>query len=323
MAAASPAPPRRSRRRRRWRRSSSWWTASRRTTCTCGARTEAEEVRLGALDVLRDFYPLRLEYYHKRKALLLARLREQQVRLSNKVRFILEVVRGELVVSNRKRAELLAELQARKYDPIESAEKKKKREADEQRRRPPPGLPPQGEGGPRRRHAVGVRLLLSMPLWTLTFERVQELLNEKARNEKELAELEATPEAAMWEADLDAFLEAHDAYEREEHERGAKAPKPKAGAAKARKPAAKPRKPAAKKAGSDEESGSEEELDDGSDFEESAPKKKPAPKAPVRTAPETFRPPRPTPASRQEAAAAAAPALRWPAAVAAAARRRL
>jgi len=60
--------------------------------------------------VLEYFFPVRLEYYGLRKASMLDALRADLQRLDNRVRFILEVIDGSIVVSNRKKADLLQEL---------------------------------------------------------------------------------------------------------------------------------------------------------------------------------------------------------------------
>ncbi|XP_058071394.1 DNA topoisomerase 2-like isoform X2 [Magnolia sinica] len=61
--------------------------------------------------VLEEFFHLRLEFYVKRKKVMLDNLEIKLLRLSNKVRFIIGVVEGEIIVSNRKRADLVLELQ--------------------------------------------------------------------------------------------------------------------------------------------------------------------------------------------------------------------
>ncbi|CAI7749967.1 unnamed protein product, partial [Closterium sp. NIES-54] len=61
-------------------------------------------------EIIEEFYHIRLEYYRKRKDIQLEQLRNELIKLDNRVRFILAVVRGEIIVSNRKKAELLAEL---------------------------------------------------------------------------------------------------------------------------------------------------------------------------------------------------------------------
>ena len=67
-------------------------------------------------------------YYVKRKENMLKVLAEQKQRLSNKVRFILAVISGELVVNNRRKQELLEELHEEGYDLMP---KNMKNEADE------------------------------------------------------------------------------------------------------------------------------------------------------------------------------------------------
>ena len=69
-----------------------------------------------SLDILRMFFQHRLEFYGKRKAMLLEKMSKELTILENKARFVQEVCNGELVVSNRKRKELLHDLQERGYD---------------------------------------------------------------------------------------------------------------------------------------------------------------------------------------------------------------
>ncbi len=67
------------------------------------------------LEIIEDFYALRLSYYGKRKDYMVERLGSELERLENKVRFILAVVNGELKVSNRKKADLIADLEKRGF----------------------------------------------------------------------------------------------------------------------------------------------------------------------------------------------------------------
>nr|CAD1831013.1 unnamed protein product [Ananas comosus var. bracteatus] len=68
--------------------------------------------------ILEDFFHLRLEFYEKRKKVLLDNLEMDLLKLDNKVRFILGVVRGEIIVNNRKRAELFIELHQTGFTPF-------------------------------------------------------------------------------------------------------------------------------------------------------------------------------------------------------------
>ncbi|KAL0005961.1 hypothetical protein SO802_013522 [Lithocarpus litseifolius] len=68
--------------------------------------------------VLEEFFHLRLEFYEKRKKFLLNKREMELLKLENKVRFILAVVKGEIIVSNRKRADLFVELQTKGFTPF-------------------------------------------------------------------------------------------------------------------------------------------------------------------------------------------------------------
>lgn len=69
-----------------------------------------------AEDILRVFYGVRHEFYIKRKALLVKNLQTELARLSNKARFVEEVCTGKLIISNRKKADILVDLQKRGYE---------------------------------------------------------------------------------------------------------------------------------------------------------------------------------------------------------------
>nr|WIL05274.1 topoisomerase IIA [Pithovirus mammoth] len=61
--------------------------------------------------LLEDFYAQRLPYYEKRKANHLKELKEKFDKISHKIRLVLAVLSGEIVVSNRKKSEVVAQLE--------------------------------------------------------------------------------------------------------------------------------------------------------------------------------------------------------------------
>jgi DNA topoisomerase-2 len=69
-------------------------------------------------EIVKEFYDLRLKYYEKRKDYLVNELNEHWSMLDNKVRFILAVIKEEIVIRNRKRADLLKELDTKKFAPF-------------------------------------------------------------------------------------------------------------------------------------------------------------------------------------------------------------
>jgi len=128
------------------------------------------------------FYDVRLSYYDKRKAHLTSRLGEDWQKLDNKVRFILAVISGKLVVANRKKADLMLELKAQGFTPF--ADTKPSTKEDEA----------QGDGAEEREEVQsdldrGYDYLLSMKIWSLTHERVAALTSQRDDKRRELDEL--------------------------------------------------------------------------------------------------------------------------------------
>ena len=154
-----------------------------------------------SLDILRLFFHHRLDFYVKRKVILLEKMSNELKILENKARFVEEVCRGELVVSNRKRAALLADLKERGYDLSHQEEKKDADDENEDNSTP-------GESASDAELAKGYEYLLGMKIWSLTFERAEELRRQKAAKAEEVNKLQATSPEAIWVADLDAIDEA-------------------------------------------------------------------------------------------------------------------
>jgi len=152
-------------------------------------------------EILDAFYEIRLEFYSKRKALLLDNLRHEQLLLSNKARFVEEVCKGSLVVSNRKRADILADLHRRGYDLIEKS--KKSREADED-------VESFDDESSDAKLAKGYDYLLGMKIWNLTMEKVLQLRQELDEKIRAVDELDKRSITDIWVEDLIAIEAALD-----------------------------------------------------------------------------------------------------------------
>ncbi|KAG6557359.1 hypothetical protein Mapa_001289 [Marchantia paleacea] len=220
--------------------------------------------------ILEEFFHIRLDLYVKRKAVQLSNLEEELSKLANKVRFILGVVKGEIVVSNRKRADLLEELRIKKFRPFPKNGRK-----DE----PPVAGTETVEGEdtseqeePRKEDVrIGdYEYLLAMAIGQLTFEKVELLLSQKEEFEGQVDALRKASPEDLWARDLEAFLTQLDANEAEEakdaeYERkvmaneGSKIVR-RAGASKAAKKPPQPRKTTATTAAVAVEEGSEDAV---------------------------------------------------------------
>ena len=155
-------------------------------------------------EIMDAFYTVRVEYYGKRKAFLLKKLGEEYEKLDNKVRFIMAVIAGEVVVSNRKKTDLLQELRKQGFTPFTATGAAATAVAGA------------GAGDDREEGGVdsaGYDYLLSMKLWSLTLERVTALTAERDTKRALLEELTATSQEQLWLADLDGLETALDDFE--------------------------------------------------------------------------------------------------------------
>jgi DNA topoisomerase-2 len=238
-------------------------------------------------DIMKEFFKHRMDFYVRRKALLVQKLEKEQRMLSNRARFVEEVCSGELVVSNRKKIQLLNALQERGYDLFDKTEKTpENEEADEE------------EEASTATLSKGYEYLLGMKIWSLTFEKAEELRSQLAERTSELEALQATTPSDIWLRDLDNIELALDERDGEMEE--AEADEQRAVSKNKKHQANKAKAAASKKRGkkkadawdSDMEDDSEDEPDMDSDDEvvvakkpvarrKPAAAKKTAPKAPA------------------------------------------
>ncbi|VWU52190.1 DNA topoisomerase 2, putative, partial [Hepatocystis sp. ex Piliocolobus tephrosceles] len=160
------------------------------------------------LDILKDFCLHRLKAYENRKSYLIAKLEKEKRIISNKTKFILAIVNNELIVNRKKRKVLVEELYRKGYDPYKDIHKLKKEEIFEQE------LQETADNEEDNEEIVGgVTLkdydyLLSMPIYNLTLEKVEELVKQMKEKEKELELLKSITIETMWLKDIEKVEEA-------------------------------------------------------------------------------------------------------------------
>ena len=116
------------------------------------------------LEIMEEYYYVRLKLYEKRKEHELDILRNQLKMISNKVRFIMMIVDKKLIVNNKKRSELEAELDKHKFAKFDST----------------------------------YNYLLSMPIYNLTIEKIDELKKQEEDKQHQYEELEKLTIETMW-----------------------------------------------------------------------------------------------------------------------------
>jgi len=179
-------------------------------------------------EVLQEFFDVRLEHYMKRKDAMLVVLKREECRLSNKARFVLAIVEGELHISNVAKRTVLHLLRDAGYDLLPRILSTSKSTESEEG-----GGDDAGEDGvdvnmvvmaqsaSAAKHAddttlaAGYDYLLSMAVLNLTLEKVNALKKQLEEKREKIAALEGTQPRDMWTTDLDAFLLALTQYEEE------------------------------------------------------------------------------------------------------------
>ena len=196
-------------------------------------------------EILQTFYDLRLQYYHLRKDYMISLLKKEVATLSNKARFIKMVIEDELVIKKKKRALLVNELYELKFDTQTMLNEKKQKTKEELHKELElqnsvnnvdddnsinvnegnNNSENEDEQKNNKKNDIKPKVpikeydyLLSMNLWSLTQEKIEELLKQKELKEKELATLEQTEVETLWDNDLDNLEEELTKYEAMEEE---------------------------------------------------------------------------------------------------------
>jgi DNA topoisomerase-2 len=155
------------------------------------------------LEIMTNFFDIRADFYVERKALLVKKLEREQRMLSNKARFVEEVCNNDLVVTKRKRSDLLAELKERNYEMFAKEDKQRATDGESE-------SDDEDTNATDAELAKGYEYLLGMKIWSLTFEKAESLRAQLAEKTKELAALQATEPNDIWIKDLDAIEAALD-----------------------------------------------------------------------------------------------------------------
>ncbi|KAF9764374.1 DNA topoisomerase 2 [Nosema granulosis] len=122
-------------------------------------------------DILKEFYYIRLRLYMSRKEKLLEIIKDDLLKIENKIRFIQEVVTDSLKINKRKRKDIVEDLEERNYLRLNDFE-----------------------------------YLLSMSISSLTYERIDQLNKEYENRKEHHADLLSKTPKDIWLEDLEAFL---------------------------------------------------------------------------------------------------------------------
>ena len=144
-------------------------------------------VKYGNAEEIADSYSVtRLAFYGKRKDALIAGLRKELMGLSNRARYITELLEDKIDLRRKTNKQLVELLKERKYDSMDAQSGDDKGEDESS----------SGQG-------QGYKYLLKLPMDSVSEENVKKLLNEKEKKEAELSELSSKTVEQMWLKDLE------------------------------------------------------------------------------------------------------------------------
>lgn len=160
------------------------------------------------LDILKEFCFHRLKAYQSRKDYLISKLEKEKKIISNRTKFILAIVNNELIVTKKKRTVLIEELYRKGYDPYKDIMKMSKKEIFEQEL-----LDSQENPEDTEEVIAGITFkdydyLLNMPIFSLTLEKVEDLMKQLKEKERELETLKSITIETMWLKDIEKVEEA-------------------------------------------------------------------------------------------------------------------
>jgi DNA topoisomerase-2 len=130
-------------------------------------------------EILYDYYMVRLSLYEDRKKYQLSILEHQLQIISNKTRFILMVVEKKLEINNKKKVEIEEKLEKHKF--------------------------PRLANGNGKSDKTSYDYLLTMPIYSLTWEKIEELKRLQKEKEDEYDVLHKKKPEDIWSEELDVL----------------------------------------------------------------------------------------------------------------------
>jgi DNA topoisomerase-2 len=141
-----------------------------------------------AEEIVDSYSVTRLEFYGKRKDALIAALRKELMVLSNRARYITELLEDKIDLRRKTNKQLVELLKERKYDSMDAKDEGSDENGGDEH---------SGQG------QQGYKYLLKLPMDSVSEENVKKLLNEKEKKEKELSELSSKTVEQLWIKDLE------------------------------------------------------------------------------------------------------------------------
>ena len=134
-------------------------------------------------EIIDDYYDIRLEYYEDRKDFMIESLEKQLMILSNKAKYIQELLLGTIDLRKKKKQEIVDMFVEKEYDTIDNDEE--------------------------------FKYLVKMPMDSVSEENVDKLLKEHHTKQDELERIKSTTIQEMWLSELTILEHEYIEYQKE------------------------------------------------------------------------------------------------------------
>jgi DNA topoisomerase-2 len=134
-------------------------------------------------EIIDDYFDIRLEYYEDRKDFMIESLEKELMMLSNKAKYIQELLDGTIDLRKKKKQEIIDMIKGKEYDTIESDEE--------------------------------FKYLVKMPMDSVSEENVEKLLKEHHAKQDELERINSTTIETMWLSELEILEHEYQEYQKE------------------------------------------------------------------------------------------------------------
>jgi DNA topoisomerase-2 len=134
-------------------------------------------------EIIDDYYSVRLDYYEDRKENMIENLERELLILSNKAKYIQEVLNGTIDLRKKKKQEIIDMLQEKNYDTIDEDPE--------------------------------FKYLVKMPMDSVSEENIDKLLKEHAIKNAELKHVKETTIQQMWLSELEILENEYQEYQKE------------------------------------------------------------------------------------------------------------
>jgi DNA topoisomerase-2 len=134
-------------------------------------------------EIIDDYYQIRIEHYEDRKEYMIDTLENEIMILSNKAKYIKEVLDGTIDLRKKKKQEIIDMLLEKYYDTIEED--------------------------------TEFKYLVRMPMDSVSEENVEKMLKEHQEKQYELDRIKGTTIEQMWLSELEILENEYQEYQKE------------------------------------------------------------------------------------------------------------